>query len=252
MPDKIIIHRTGSRFFKNLACGNECDYLIGNGALSRDGLVYEYKKPSDTINIALQGVFDNLERNPTEEQWKSLVKLIVEKCKEYEIPLHQIYGHRELDRNLRKDTGCPGIAVDLGKLFLGVRLKVYVRDEDIVKNNLRLMKREGRGTLAELLGNEASIYPIANNIAGTEVEFSYDAESGEIYCFGYRQDIPDSLKAAPHSARFVIETDIKEGKTRIAKTIFSHCMTLSMRNERSRNNLEESVRMFNEFDERKQ
>ncbi len=251
MPDKIVIHRTGSKLRRDLACGTECNYLIGNGIFSRDGVVYEYEKAVDDINIALQGLFDNLERNPTERQWKSLVKLVSEKCKEYEIPLHQIYGHRELDRNLRSD-GCPGMTVDLGKLFLDVRPKVYVRDEDIIKNNFRLMKREGRGTLAELLGHEATIYPVRNNIVGTEVDFSYDAESGEIYCFKYRQDLPDSLKAASHSAKFVIETDLKEGKTRIAKITFSHYKALSMRNEKSRGNLEESVRMFNEFDEQKQ
>jgi len=251
-PNRIIVHRTGSRFLRNLACGSERNYVIENGVLSRDGAIYEYEKPKENINIALQGVFDNVKRDPTEKQWESLVKLVSEKCKEYGIPLHQIYGHMESDSSLRSDTGCPGLRVDLGRLFLDVRLNVDVEDKDIVGNNLRLMKRGGSGTLAKLLGHEATICPIRENVSRTGVEFSYDADSGEIYYFGYWQSIPDSLKAASHPAEFVIEIDFKERKTRIVKIIYTHWIAQSMRNERSRENLEESVRMFNEFDEQKQ
>jgi len=242
MPDKIVIHRTGSRFLRNLACGSECNYLIGNGTLSRDGKVYEYKRPESEINISLQGLFDYLDRKPSEEQWKSLVGLVSKECKKYEIPLHKIYGHRELDRKLGQDTGCPGMTIDFGKLFLDVRLNVDVRDEDIAMNNLRLMKRYGVGTLYSLY---PTWYPIRENVIGTEVEFSYDAESGEIYCFGFWQSIPDSLKAASHSGIFEMEMDLKNEKTIIVKTIFRYGSAHSMRNKKSEENLEESVRMFN-------
>lgn len=195
MVNKIVVHSTGGKLLKSLKCC-KCDYFIGNGIFTKDGKVYSQRQKSkDSIDITLIGRFNNVGRIPTESQWKSLVKLVSEECEKYEIPVSEVYGHRELD----KEKECPGLShvVDLGRLFIDIREIVGVKDEDIVKNNLRMMTRNGMGCMPRAF----SEFTFRGDFA--RIYFFYDKSTGEMRYFSKWETASEYTKSAYHYSGYI-------------------------------------------------
>lgn len=116
-PNKIIVHHTGAtvpdpqfeainewhrlRAFPISKSGNYCGYHY---VVEKDGTVRQAREDGEegahtigqnftSLGICLVGNFDTEE--PTEAQIRALGDLLIDKCKQYDISILQIYPHRK-------------------------------------------------------------------------------------------------------------------------------------------------------------
>ena len=153
-PDRawtwIVVHHSGGaggdavkfdQFHRDTRGWDELGYhfVIGNGTDSGDGQVQVGSRwlkqkhgahcatPSGQFNqhgvgICLVGNFQLDGNRPSPRQWASLVALCSFLCREYDIPVEHILGHRDGQAvEGAMTTECPGRNVDLAKLRVQVR-----------------------------------------------------------------------------------------------------------------------------------
>ncbi len=237
MERKIVVHHTGGR--RSGFCKCEPHYLIaGRWGIFEGDRVYEKRKIGDDkeIHIALKGNYRYAteRERPTKEQWRSLIGLIVENCRKFEIPAHEVYGHSELD----KETSCPGVHVNLGRLYMDVRENTGVKEEHVAMNNLRLMKSKEMGGMIKTHSEEVTIIPDVERFA----DFHYNSESGLVRYFGKWQTTPDIERAIYAFGHFpIVFDDEKEIKIDKEGLRLQRGTT-----EIARERIEESIELFNE------
>ena len=87
---------------------------------------------SVSLGVCLSGHGDLVP--PTDAQYESLIRLLTQLCKRYNIPHTNIVGHREIhkiDPSVRTTKTCPGKKVDMDKIRESVKLSLIASGKEV-------------------------------------------------------------------------------------------------------------------------